>query len=286
MTTALDRREVLVARLPDPPGRALLVVEALRALRHPALLGGGLLTLLLTVAVAAEPGVSWALFAGFPLLPLAGGAMVAAHSVATRVRRDGADDLVGCLPAGRLAAVVPPLAVAAAATAVAAVATAAVAGWTAWPGVTVHMHLSQRPLPLPGWEVAEGPLVVALLALLGAVMGRITRAAVLPIVVMAVLALVEVPLVTWATESPLRYLAPSASSARTLWITGDPNPGTSTVTGFDSAAAGWHVLYLAGLVALLTAIVVGARGGRRTTVVGAVALGVTVVGGVLQVAAA
>jgi hypothetical protein len=284
MTTALDRREVLVVQRPATPARALLVAESLRALRHPALLGGGLLTMLLTGAVAAEPGVSWALFTGFPLLPLAGGAMLAAHSAATRVRRDDAADLVGCLPAGRLAAVVPPLAVAAAATAVAVVATAALAGWVGGPGVTVDLPLSRGPLPLPRWEVAQGPLTVAVIALVGALLGRITRAVVLPIAVLAGLALLEISLVTWSSESPLRYLAPSASSARTMWV-GDANDGTTTLTGFQLAAAGWHLLYLAGVAALLGALVVGRRAGRRTAAVGAVGLAAAVAGGVLQVAA-
>jgi len=124
------------------------------------------------------------------------------------------------------------------------------------------------------------------LGLLGAVLGRAIRTAVVPVVAVAVLFVLEMVVVGWSHPSALRYLAPLASSEVNHWTDVHPDGPGMVFEYYEVAAGGWHVAYLAGLAMLLTVLLVSRRTDRRTAMVGGVALAVTLSAALLQIGSA
>ncbi|MEA3214328.1 MAG: hypothetical protein QOJ19_484, partial [Acidimicrobiia bacterium] len=241
-------------------------------LRHPAFVAGAVLTPVMLLAAtndaATGPSATWREISSqiaLALVPFAWLTIVAVNLVALRPRRTGADELLASLPAPQ-----PVRSTSLLATAVgpAAVAAALAAGWIA---LTTTRHDVRGA---PGWsEIAVGILIVA-----GGVMVGVAVARWLPNAVFGVIAAVATAVLqarfldvtTWpwnrAEGDPLRFLAFIAD------LTGVDVPA------LELRPAGWHLLYLVGLILVMAGVAL-ARDGLRRPIAGLLA------GAVLLVAA-
>lgn len=227
--------------------------------RHPAFLAGTALTPLMLWAATADtafgsaprwldisPAISLA------LVPLAWLAIVAVNLIALRPRRTGTDELFGALPTPQP---VRTTALLAAALGPVVVASALTVGWVAVVATRDEVRGS------PAWlELAVGPLIVA-----GAVTVGVAVARWLPSAIFGVLAAIATMFIqarfldvtTWPWNrpagDPMRFLGFLAEA-----------------TGAGDAAlevrpAGWHLLYLAGLVVMMASVAL-VRDGLRTPI--------------------
>jgi hypothetical protein len=229
--------------------RSLAAFETVRLLRHPLLLAGVAVSLAMVVGYAGASGQLWTFFLmGGLHLVLLGATFAAGHRMASRSRRDGAEELYATLPLGarnrtaaQLLAVLAVFPVAAALTAFAFV----VVG--AGDGLVVSYEGVRRVPPLV--ELAQGPLAVVAAGVCGVLLGRVSTAPMLAPLLAAALVAAELPLAAWGMDSPLRWAVPIAND-----IVSDPHgwgpctPGSSEwcspILGFDVTGMAWHLLSL------------------------------------------
>jgi hypothetical protein len=264
----------LARRIVPADVAALARGEGSRLLRHPALLLGLALGVVVAVASAgSDGGEQLALLGGMGCLPLGLGVLVAAQLSTLRSRRDGTEELLSSLPrrarsrtAGHLLALgwTVPVAVALVA-----------AGWVlvgAGQGLVLNEQ-GLRHVPGPA-ELAQGPLLVVALGSLGVLLGRVApwpQAGALAVIILFAF---EVPFAMWGTAGPASWLLPFASDALIVpgaWVPcepGDIQPSCNLVLGVAQAAVRWHALYLAAAVVAFGGAAL-ARSGRAAAAWGA-----------------
>lgn len=199
--------------------------------------------------------------AAFNVLLLAAVTLVASHRAVTRGHRDGAEELFGATPApgrartlGHLLAVVAPVVLAVAATVASTVALAS-GGST-----TGELLLA---------ELAVGPVLVAGAGCLGVLLARMWRQPFTPYVACVAIAVAEL-----SVNTP--HLAGSGARWLVFWVEG-------SLWWLLPRHGGAHLVYLLGLVAMAAVGALLRHGrSRRLTVVGALAITVTVVAAGLQ----
>jgi hypothetical protein len=246
--------------------------ETRAVLRHPAFIAGAALTPLMLLAAtndsATGSSAGWRDISteiALALVPLAWLTIVAVNLVALRSRRSGADELVASLPAPQpvratalLATVVGPVTVGA----------ALAAGWVALTATRDDVRGA------PAWpEITVGILILAGAVMVGVAVARWLPSAVFGVVAAVSSAIIQgrfLDVTTWpwnrAEGDPLRFLAFIAD-----------------LPGVDDAAlelrpAGWHLLYLIGLVLVMAGVAL-ARDGLRRPVAGVLAVAALLVGG-------
>jgi hypothetical protein len=259
---------------------ALAWVEAVRLLRHPITLAAVLFLVALWVSgwftnEANHYPVLQDADRDTPLgmmLLVGGAALIASNLAVLRAHRHGttalSDVLVLPVPlrtAAHLLAVLP-LGLLAAVLTVARI------------GMLALAPAAGRPNP---FELAAGPTIVLLFGALGVLFGRLTRSAIVaPLTLLALLALlIVVPLLAPSPNSPARWFQPVVGEGDAAFVLPAP-------VYLMARPAGPHLAYLAGLTALV-AVAALIRSGTRTVrlvIVAALALAVTVAGGVTQTA--
>jgi hypothetical protein len=249
--------------------RPLTRADTRRVLRHPAFVAGVLLTPL-TLLAATETESSWFTTStgiALGLVPLGWLAIVAVNLVALRPRRTGADELFGSLPA--------PQSTRSTALLASAIGPAIVASVLAVGAVVVLAATRGDELSgAPQWgEIATGILIVAGGACVGVAVARWLPRAGFGTVAVAVVILLQVRFLdvkTWPWNSgeadPARFLGFLAA------------PTTARDQFLEVRPAGWHLLYLGGLVVVMAAITL-AREGMRRPVAALLAVGVVVTAG-------
>ena len=254
--------------------RPLARADGRRFVRHPAfLVGVAMSPLMLIAALGTE--ISWrSISAGVALacVPLGWATIIGAHLLGTQARRSGADEVLAAAPApqpvrtsglllGGFVAVVAAVAV--------------VAGWVLWLTAT-RDDLLGRPAPP---EIGAGVLIVAGSVAVGVAVARFWAfpgAGIVAAVATIVLQARFLDVTTWPWDrqqsDPLRFLAFLAE------------PTSVGHEALEVRPAGWHLVYLAALVALV-AVVALARDGLRPRLVGALVacLAVAGVAAVVQV---
>ncbi|MEX2292605.1 MAG: hypothetical protein WD691_02360 [Acidimicrobiales bacterium] len=241
-------------------------------LRHPAFLAGVALTPLMLLLATADTAFGSApdsrdisLAIALALVPLAWLTIVAVNLIALRPRRTGTDELFAALPTPQpvrttalLTAGVGPVIVAAVLT-------------VAWVGVVATREEVRGS---PEWlEIAVGPLIVV-----GAVAVGVAVARWLPRPIFGVLAAIATMFIqarfldvtTWpwdrAAGDPVRFLG---------FIAEATGAGTAAL---EVRPAGWHLLYLVGLVVVMASVAL-VRDGLRPPIVGVLAVALLVVTG-------
>jgi hypothetical protein len=277
MTDVLARRPVRAAARPDDPRRAMLALaraEAVRLLRHPAVVAG----LLLFIGPEIYPWLTGGANR-FPilqeqdwstqflaLLTLGGGALIGANLAALRADRHATTALYDTLvlprpwrTGGFLLSVAPFAGV----VAVLVVARIVVLGLL--PGSV------GRP---DGYELALHPATVLLFGAAGVLLARLVRSVI--VAPLLLLATAVVVLVGGMSSLPagIRWLLPVA-------LEQPPMPFPVALT---SRPAGWHLAYVGGLIVLVAVAALAAAGarGRRLLTAGGAGLAVAVTAGAAQ----
>ena len=277
MTTVLADPPALDATAPRRAAVALARVEAVRLLRHPLTIVATLFLLGIWVSAWFTNEVNH-----YPVLQdvdrdsdlgmmllLGAAALIAGNLAVLRAHRDGTTNLgqVLILPAtsrtlAHLLAFVP-VAVLGAVLILARVAVLA-----------IFTPAAGHPNP---YELAIGPVTVLVLGALGVLLGRLSRSAIAaPLVLLVLLAsLVVLPLLTGGGRAQWLQLVVAQ---------GDPALPAPVPAGLMARPAAAHVAYLLGLAGLFAVAAVwrAGAGRRRAAVAGAVAVALTVAGGVLQ----
>jgi len=252
--------------------RPLARADLRRVLRHPAFLVGVLLTPLMLLP-ATEFASSWLDASGgiaLALVPLGWSTIIATNLVALRPRRTGTEELFATLPAPQ-----PVRTTALLATAVGPVVVASVLA-VAWV-VALGFGYPRRSGELrgsPQWaEIGVGVLIVAGSVCVGVGVARWVRHAgfgTLAAIATMVIQVRFLDVTTWPWSrpagDPLRFLAFIAEDAK---------------TGADFLQvrpAGWHLLYVGGLVVTMAGVAL-ARDGLRRPVLAVLGTGVLVTAG-------
>jgi hypothetical protein len=227
--------------------------DAWMVLRHPAFVAGVLMTPLMLIA-ATRSAPTWRIAStgiALGLVPLGWMTIIAVNLVALRSRRSGTNELFSALPA--------PQPVRTTALLLAAVAPATIA--TAFAGGCVlylHRSLAMRGDPL--WaEIGAGVLVVVGSVAVGVAVARWLPHAGFGLVAAIVTILLQARFLdvrTWPWDrpegDPMRFLAFLA-------------PPTSVADDFlEMRRAGWHLLYLGGLIVVMVGVALAREGARRT----------------------
>jgi len=263
-----------IARVGDPPPPGVVAAlgrfEDRRLLRHPVFIAGvGLSVLFMATQRDVDPveagqaylstavGQAYFNLMGWGVLPLALATLICLNLAAGRSRRHGTDELYDSLPVHAPARTAACLLASSVALAIgAALIGAAYLYLGAGDGLLVDYD--NRTAVPSVFELAQGPLLVAVLGVVGVALATWRPRAGLTFAVVFALLLSEVLLVFWTiSQSSLRWLLPFGSSATfTRHGASFPpaNSSESGLAGFDVAASGWHLLYLAALGLGLAAV--------------------------------
>jgi hypothetical protein len=260
----------------ESPRLILARIELVRLLRHPAFVGFAALTVLLQVIGYIELASDRSNFLydmvanGPPFwVPAAVGIAIAAGLAATRARRDDVDELMDTAPvlrSARVEAVMLAVLGVGALSAAAVVAFVTVTGgWNGFPvllepGRTVWVdypqgtELASTDVTPSIFELAAGPAALVTWGLLGVATARLLGSRVL-VLAMPLIGFIQLFIVTWIPATPTRWFWPFTHSAQQVgWIElAEDGTGTAIAGGFNIAAAGWHLLYLLGVGAVLVA---------------------------------
>ena len=267
---------------------ALAGVEAVRLLRHPIVLAGAALSVLLLLQDLGEYGGRFYLLTIAATMPLAAATMVAANLAALRSRRSDTDELWAstAMPAsGRTLAHL--LSLAAPVTLAAALVAFGYFAFDAGDGLRVDV-IGTTVVPSVT-ELAQGPLVVLALGALGIALARwLPTVALAPVVIVGFLA-IEMPMTSWGVATEWRWLAPVVNHGERSWAPCSREAhaewGCDGAVGFDIAGMRWHLLYLAGLTVFLAALALLRHGRRpRRLALAAAGLVLVVAAGALQIA--
>lgn len=262
--------------------------EGARLVRHPLVLGGtGLSLLLLTRAVRHDAPVLPRddMLAAEGLFALAAGVLLASSLAVLRSRRHGTDEVMDGLPAPPLALTLSHL-------------TAII-----WPGGLACLIVAgyvgylyaAGGIGTPSWaELCTGPVIVVLAGLLGVLVARCApspAAGPVAVVALAAAQLASQQQFSWnrmlTSAERLPFVWPisnaSAHAARfALWY----GYGPTWVSAPEVVVrpAGWHLLYLMGLVGLVGALAVLCHGkGGRPLLAATLSLALVAAAGVAQV---
>jgi hypothetical protein len=237
--------------------RPLARIETRRLLRHPSFLVGVVLTPLMLLAAGIDELTWWRVSPGIALalVPLGWATIIAADLVVLQSRRSGAEELLAALPTPAPVRTTAFLLTAPAAAVVGAVLAAA------WVAVRAGGLFGPRLTGSPDVvEIATGVFLVA-----GSVAVGVATARWLPHVLFGVLAAVSTMLLqarfldvrTWPWDrneaDPMRFLAFLAERTSV----GRP--------GLELRPAGWHLVYLTGLIVLMVGVALLRSGPSRAT---------------------
>lgn len=253
--------------------RPLARAETRRLLRHPAFIVGVVITPLMLIAATSSETKWWRISPGIALalVPLGWMTIVATNLLALQPRRTGADELLAAAPAPQPVRTTGLLLSAVVATLVAVVLAAA---WIAVASLGSNETTGSPRLA----EVGAGLLIVA-----GSVAVGVGVARWLPHLGFGVLAVFAVSFLQarFMDVSTWPWDLPAAHPGRFLGFLAEVT--SVDVPQLEVRPAGWHLVYLAGLV-LLMAVVALARDGfpRRLGGVFAVAVVVIVGAGWMQ----
>jgi hypothetical protein len=292
MTTAAQ--EALPARLARKQVVASLArTESRRLLRHPVFIAGVALSGAQFAGTQdispAKVGYHWysgsvgeayIALCGNALLPLALATLVTSNLAALRNRRDRTEETYHSLPTrARARTGAQLLAVAWPVTIGAVLVTAAFSYLGAADGLYVDYD-SRTSVP-SGFELAQGPLVVLVLGVLGVALAVwVPRFSVTLIVAFAIFATEWIFVASIGVVSSLHWLVPIADPAKYTRAGAHFPPATPAedgLAGFAVGAAGWHLLYLAALGAVLAALALLRHSSRpRVLAAWAIALAVLV----------
>ncbi len=244
----------------------LAAVESRCLLRHPLLLAGLALSVVLLLAGARSNGAMQAmLLDGMACFPLAAGVLLAANAGGLRSRRDGTEELFAAMPSpARTRTAAQVLAVGSAVALAVGLVAAAVLAFGAADGLVVS-HAGLRHVPAAA-ELAAGPLAVAVLGVLGVALARwVPSPFVAPPLVVGLLAL-EVPLDVWGSGAGARWSLPFVNAATSVpgaWVPcepGDVVARCNLVVGFDVGGMALHLGVLAAAAGLLAFAALRPRG--------------------------
>jgi len=265
-------------------------IEGPRLVRHPAFLAGAALSVLISALMVRDNmGGAYQALMGSGGIPLAAGTLLAVNFAALRSRRSDTEELYVPLPGPPAARTLAHLlsigwAISAAVILVAAGFLALDAG----DGLRVS---SDGGTAVPSaFELAQAPAAVGVLGALGLALARwVAHVAAGAVAVVGVVA-GNLILTSWNLRGASAWFAPVVSTAR-------PAPGSSwpcysassdaacgRLLGFETAAAGWHLAYLAGVIVVLGGAAL-LRDGRRPAVIALAGVGLAVAGvaGTVQV---
>jgi hypothetical protein len=195
---------------------------------------------------------------------------LAANLAALRTRRERMDELCESLPAGAaartsshvLALIGPAIAVAFLTTGV-------------WLSDTARLAASSEHLSV--LDAAQGPLLVILFGAMGVAMARWA-----PLPPAALPGVVGLAMVTGAFASSCGTVRCS-----TVWFGPWVNrviDSNGATVGIRAGSAGWHAVYLVGLILVVSVLAIGRhRRGRAEIVAGLLGLAIMVIAGILQV---
>lgn len=257
--------------------RQLAVVEGRRMVRHPLFLAGCGLTAAYFLNTSSEPNAAFQGLTGAGAMGPAMGTMLAANLAALRARTSGAEEVLGVTalpPAARTLALVLALVQPVLATAL--LLAGAGLAVEVWDGVPVATPAGVVPVQPTAVELLQGPLFVAAAGALGLLLARWVPSRLASAVVAIAYFALLLPTYFWGVISSWRYLLPLADHSRIVgWVQVDAGSGYHVVDGFDVVGMAWHLAYLGGLTALLSALAVLAHGWRRP--VGALAVAASAV---------
>lgn len=254
----------------------LALAEAWRLARHPFVLAGAALGLLMMVTGSQQMNAAFELLLGFGVMPLCIGTCLAAHLLASRDARNNTAEVSNALPTpaarrtlGWLAALGGPLLLAAVCVAVGATALGA------WDGVPVALHRGPTNLLLHPSELAQGVIGVAFFGALGIALGTWVPSRATLVVLLGAL-LVMFTVVGWAADGWFRWALPVTHHEYGIsrWVQATPGAGYNVVEGYDRVALSWHLGYTAAFAALLGALAVLRHDRSHRTVA---AVGITAV---------
>jgi hypothetical protein len=243
---------------------ALVRVEGIRLLRHPIFVGGAALSAaLLFRASRGEPGTSYFVLVFLGLVPLGAATLFVTNLAALRSRRHGTDDLYAALP-GPARARTAALLLATVFTVPVSLALVAADYVYLDAGSGLELtwaHASAAPSLA---ELAQGPVAVVVLGVLGVALARFVPSSVVAPVAAVLVVAAEYALggSNWPFEgTQARWLLPfadaSVSPAGTYWpCWQSPEAMPCAVERFATASAGWHLFYLAGSGVLFAALAV------------------------------
>lgn len=268
--------------------RALARIEGPRLLRHPAFVAGGALSVLLSIMMVRDNvGGAYQLLMGAGVIPLAAGTLLAASLAALRSLRSDTTELHGPLPARPLATTLAHLLSIAWAVGAGVVFVAGAFVLTGAAGGLAVDAADHTAAP-SGFELAQGPAAIAVFGAAGVALARAVAHLAASSLLVVVLLAGDMMLSSQSRESALAWFAPVVNTADaasgTEWPCYRPVDAGCEVVGFRTASAGWHLLYLAGLVGLLVALALVRDGERRLAGrVGAAGLCTIIVAGILQI---
>lgn len=245
-----------------PPRRRPAVVRTLvradigRLARHPFVLVGAALAVVMVVGTGDRVNGAFETLSGYGLMPVAIGTCAAGHLLASRADRSGTAELWTSLPTAAtrrtqaaLLALAGPLTVAV------GYLTFGVVLVGAWNGVPVALAdgvVALRPHPV---ELAQGVLAVAFFGALGVALGTWLPSRAVPVVVVAAL-LLTFTVVGWSADGWLRWALPIThhDQHNLGWVQVTPSWGYSITDGYDRVAMAWHLSYVVALTALAAAV--------------------------------
>jgi hypothetical protein len=299
MTSAAH--ESIAAHVEHPPQRQRLVAaltraEGRRLLRHPIFLAGVALSAFIFAIdhdVSAESarnhrfsislGTAYSNLMGWGLVWLAFATLLSVNLAVLRSRRDGTYETYRSLPAQlRTRTAAHLLAV----TYAVGIGLALVAADFLYQGAGngLIVDYSDRAVVPSAYELAQGVLVVLVFGIFGVALASWLPRFTVTLMITFVLFASQWIFVSWIgnpsiVHSPFRWLFPLADSA-TYTRPGAVFPPASTtydgLAGFDVAAAGWHVLYLAALAVVLAATALFRNSSHRRLLWAGLALAVLV----------
>jgi len=245
-------------------------VEGRRLITHPAILVGPGLVLL--VGARSTSAFQFLFLSGMGYFAIGLGTFVAANLCATRSRRDKTNELYASLPlrvtdrtVAQLLSVAFPLAAAMLIAGGLAMAT------RPWAGASVRLDIEPRTVMHGLPDFAQAPLMVAFLGVAGVTLGRWFIAPVAVPIFFAVI--ISINSLAGLSHGALHWLNPVSSY--------------STTSVEPASTMPWHLMYLAGVILLLGLVALPRRPrASGLQVYGVAAVGLTAVGGVMQVLAA
>ncbi|MGH8884847.1 MAG: hypothetical protein ACRDYX_06680 [Egibacteraceae bacterium] len=252
----------------------LAAVEGRRLLRNPLMAVGVALSVYLYVR-----GIAWGQMPvlprddvriGYALLPLAAATLLATNATALRSRRHGTDELYDTLPttpvqrtAAQLLSTAGPVGLAALLVAV---------------DVVYLVLLGGIGTPNP-FELATGPVVVALAGVLGVLLARLAPwIGVAPVMLIGLAALWYFPYLSY-------HLRQRVFTWHSFWAFPWFGTSGSEADGANVLVGGWHLAYAGGLVALMACLALARHQVQvrlRTAVATVLALALTSSGAVAQ----
>lgn len=254
---------------------ALVRIESLRLLRHPIFLGGAALSAAIMLrASTGEPGTSYFVLVFLGLLPLGAATLFVTNFAALRSVRHGTGDLYASLPAPARARTVSLLV---ACVCTLPVSAALVAADYAYLDAGSGLELTwERTTGVPTLvELAQGPLAVVVLGLLGVALARLIPSTLAgPVAAVAVVATEYAlggsnwPFPGTQARWALPLADPSVSPSGSYWpCWQSPEAMPCAVDRFATDLASWHLLYLVAIGVLFVGIALGRRRRRSPRLV-------------------